>query len=103
MVVLDGAQRTYRMPVAEDGEGLQDAWSARAVLEKKTADQAAKDDTCPACNTDNGIRFLGTALAAPASATVTQRDWQRRVRDIGHAGAGPADPVWEPYGPTRPT
>jgi hypothetical protein len=26
------------------------------------------------------------------------RDWQRRVRDIGHAGAGPADPVWEPYG-----
>ncbi|MEV7412589.1 hypothetical protein AB0O04_32685 [Streptomyces althioticus] len=26
------------------------------------------------------------------------KDWQRRVRDIGHAGAGPADPVWEPYG-----
>jgi hypothetical protein len=72
VVVLDGAQNTYRMPVAEDGEGLQDAWFARAILEKKTADQAAKDDTCPACNTDNGIRFLGTALAALASATVTQ-------------------------------
>ncbi|MEC7057956.1 hypothetical protein RFN57_37560 [Streptomyces violaceochromogenes] len=49
VVVLDGAQSTYRMPVAEDGEGLQDAWFARATLEKKTADQAAKDDTCPAC------------------------------------------------------
>ncbi|MFD3452885.1 DEAD/DEAH box helicase [Streptomyces sp. NPDC058691] len=72
VVVLDGAQGTYRMPVAEDGEGLQDAWFARAVLDKKTADQAAKDDTCPACNADNGIRFLGTALAALASATVTQ-------------------------------
>ncbi|MFE9975751.1 DEAD/DEAH box helicase [Streptomyces hirsutus] len=72
VVVLDGAQSTYRMPVAGDGEGLQDAWFARALLDKKTADQAARDDTCPACNTDNGIRFLGTALAALASATVTQ-------------------------------
>ncbi|WP_351232253.1 DEAD/DEAH box helicase [Streptomyces sp. NPDC002133] len=72
VVVLDGAQGTYRMPVAEDADGLQDAWFARAVLDRKTADQAAKDDMCPACNSDNGIRFLGTALAALASATVTQ-------------------------------
>ncbi|MGA5648501.1 DEAD/DEAH box helicase [Streptomyces seoulensis] len=72
VVILDGAQGTYRLPVTEDAEGLQDAWFARAVLEKKTADQAAKDDMCPACGTDNGIRFLGTALAALASATVTQ-------------------------------
>ncbi|MEV0975260.1 hypothetical protein [Streptomyces sp. NPDC049915] len=72
MVVLYGAQGTYRLPVAEDGEELQGAWFARAILDKKTADQAAKDDTCPACNTDNGISFLGTALAALASATVTQ-------------------------------
>lgn len=72
VVVLDGAQGTYRMPTAEDAETLQDAWFARAILDKKTADQAAKDDTCPACNTDNGIRFLGTALAALASAAITQ-------------------------------
>ncbi|MGW1802076.1 hypothetical protein ACWCQN_40785 [Streptomyces sp. NPDC001984] len=26
------------------------------------------------------------------------KEWQRRVRDTGHAGTGPADPVWEPYG-----
>ena len=26
------------------------------------------------------------------------REWQRRVRDTGYAGAGPADPVWHPYG-----
>ncbi|MER5182658.1 DEAD/DEAH box helicase [Streptomyces sp. NPDC002896] len=72
VVVLDGAQGTYRMPVAEDVDELQDAWFARAILDKKTADKAAKDDTCPACNSENGIRFLGTALAALASATVTQ-------------------------------
>ncbi|OEU96556.1 DEAD/DEAH box helicase [Streptomyces oceani] len=72
VVVLDGAQATYRMPAAEDAEGLQDAWFALAVLDKKTADKAAKDDRCPACNTENGIRFLGTALAALASAAVTQ-------------------------------
>ncbi|MEU8674412.1 DEAD/DEAH box helicase [Streptomyces sp. NPDC048560] len=73
VVVLDGAQGTYRLPVAGDAEAeLQDAWFARALLEKKTADRAAKDDRCPACNTDNGIRFMGTALASLASATVTQ-------------------------------
>ncbi|MCT2590732.1 DEAD/DEAH box helicase [Streptomyces sp. N2-109] len=72
VVVLDGAQSTYRMPVAEDAEDLQDAWFARAILEKKTADRSAMDDRCPACATDNGIRFLGTALAALASAAVTQ-------------------------------
>ncbi|MFJ5726527.1 hypothetical protein [Streptomyces paradoxus] len=58
--------------MAEDGEGLQDDWFARAVLEKKAADQAAEENTCPACNTDIGIRFPGAALAGPASATVTQ-------------------------------
>ncbi|MCF6522810.1 DEAD/DEAH box helicase [Streptomyces sp. JJ36] len=72
VVVLDGAQSTYRMPVAEDAEDLQDAWFARAILDRKTADRAAKDDRCPACHTDNGIRFLGTAPAALASAAVTQ-------------------------------
>ncbi|WP_326815375.1 DEAD/DEAH box helicase [Streptomyces sp. NBC_01763] len=72
VVVLDGAGGTYRMPVAGDAEELQDAWFTLAVLDKKTADAAAKDDRCPACGIDNGIRFLGTALAALASATVTQ-------------------------------
>ncbi|MEU7580583.1 DEAD/DEAH box helicase [Streptomyces sp. NPDC041068] len=72
VVVLDGAQGTYRMPVATDRDDLQDGWFALAITEKKSADKAAVDDRCPACNTDNGIRFLGTALAALASATVTQ-------------------------------
>ncbi|MGW0773992.1 DEAD/DEAH box helicase [Streptomyces sp. NPDC002835] len=72
VVVLDGAQGTYRLPVVQDAQELQDAWFALAITDKKSADKAALDDRCPACNTDNGIRFLGTALAALASATVTQ-------------------------------
>ncbi|MGW7356320.1 DEAD/DEAH box helicase [Streptomyces sp. NPDC054802] len=72
VVVLDGAQGTYRLPVPGDAEALQDAWFTLAITDKKSADRAALDDRCPACNTDNGIRFLGTALAALASATVTQ-------------------------------
>ncbi|MEU9419290.1 hypothetical protein [Streptomyces sp. NPDC048272] len=72
MVVLDGAQGTYRLPVSADASELVDAWFALALLDKKTADGAAKDDRCPACHTDNSIRFLGTAQAALASATVTQ-------------------------------
>lgn len=72
VVVLDGAQGTYRLPALSDAEELQDAWFALAITDKKSADKAASDDRCPACNTDNGIRFLGTAPAALASATVTQ-------------------------------
>ncbi|MGW3977170.1 DEAD/DEAH box helicase [Streptomyces mirabilis] len=72
VVVLDGAQGTYRLPTAGDDGDLVDAWFALAVLDKKTADKAARDDRCPACNSDNSIRFLGTAQAALASATVTQ-------------------------------
>ncbi|MFI9585372.1 DEAD/DEAH box helicase [Streptomyces sp. NPDC052236] len=72
VLVLDGAQGTYRLPALSDAEELQDAWFALAITDKKSADKAASDDRCPACNTDNGIRFLGTSLAALASATVTQ-------------------------------
>ncbi|MBD0417913.1 DEAD/DEAH box helicase [Streptomyces sp. TRM S81-3] len=72
VVVLDGSQGRYRLPTAEDDGELVDAWFALAVLDKKTADRAARDDRCPACGTDNSIRFLGTAQAALASATVTQ-------------------------------
>ncbi len=72
VVVLDGGQGTYRLPTSADDGELVDAWFARALLDKNTADRAAKDDRCPACHTDNGIRFLGTAQAALASATVTQ-------------------------------
>ncbi|MEU9914754.1 DEAD/DEAH box helicase [Streptomyces sp. NPDC051001] len=72
VVVLDGGQGTYRLPAAGDDGELVDACFALAVLDKKTADRAAKDDRCPACHTDNSIRFLGTAQAALASATVTQ-------------------------------
>ncbi|MDT0442868.1 DEAD/DEAH box helicase [Streptomyces johnsoniae] len=72
VVVLDGGQGTYRLPTAGDDGELVDAWFALALLDKRTADRAAKEDRCPACHTDNSIRFLGTAQAALASATVTQ-------------------------------
>ncbi|MFD8973670.1 DEAD/DEAH box helicase [Streptomyces sp. NPDC059593] len=72
VVVLDGGQGTYRLPTPSDAGELIDAWFALALLDKKSADRAAKDDRCPACHTDNSIRFLGTAQAALASATVTQ-------------------------------
>lgn len=72
VVVLDGAQGTYRLPTAADRDELQDGWFALAITDKKSADRAAVEDRCPACNADNGIRFLGTSLAALASATVTQ-------------------------------
>ncbi|MFE3861745.1 DEAD/DEAH box helicase [Streptomyces goshikiensis] len=72
VVVLDGGQGTYRLATSADSTELIDAWFALALLDKKTADRNAKDDRCPACHTDNSIRFLGTAQAALASATVTQ-------------------------------
>ncbi|MFI8993821.1 DEAD/DEAH box helicase [Streptomyces sp. NPDC053542] len=72
VVVLDAAQGTYRLPTSGDDGDLVDASFALALLDKKTADKAARDDRCPACNTDNTIRFLGTAQAALASAAVTQ-------------------------------
>ncbi|MET9509344.1 DEAD/DEAH box helicase [Streptomyces flavidovirens] len=72
IVVLDGVNGTYRLPVASDAEELQDAWFALAITEKNSADKAALDDRCPACNSDNAVRFLGTRLAALAAATVTQ-------------------------------
>ncbi|MER7967463.1 DEAD/DEAH box helicase [Streptomyces sp. NPDC096080] len=72
VVVLDGGRGTYRPPTGADDGELVDAWFALAVLDKKGADKAAKDDRCPACHTDNSIRFLGTAQSALASATVTQ-------------------------------
>jgi replicative superfamily II helicase len=72
VVVLDGGQGTYRLPTPGDAGQLLDAWFALALLDRKTADRAALDDRCPACHTDNSIRFLGTAQAALASATVTQ-------------------------------
>ncbi|WP_328637759.1 DEAD/DEAH box helicase [Streptomyces canus] len=72
VVVLDGAQGTYRLPTAADRDELQDGWFALAITDKKSADRAAVEDRCPACNADNGIRFLGTSLAALASATITQ-------------------------------
>ncbi|NYI03500.1 DEAD/DEAH box helicase [Allostreptomyces psammosilenae] len=72
VVVLDGARGTYRLPTMADAQEPRDAWFALAITDRKTADRAALEDRCPACGTDNGIRFLGTALAALASATVTQ-------------------------------
>ncbi|WP_103501404.1 MULTISPECIES: DEAD/DEAH box helicase [unclassified Streptomyces] len=57
----DGGPRTPRVP--------QDA--AFVVIDLAD-DRAARVDQCPACRTNNAIRFLGTGLAPLASAAVTQ-------------------------------
>ena len=43
-----------------------------AVLALVDDDRAAANDTCPACGLEQGIRFLGSGLAALASVAVTQ-------------------------------
>ncbi|PSK95735.1 uncharacterized protein DUF1998 [Murinocardiopsis flavida] len=42
------------------------------VLGSLTDDRAAENDVCPACGMEQGIRFLGSGLAALAAVTVTQ-------------------------------
>ncbi|MET9398446.1 DEAD/DEAH box helicase [Kitasatospora sp. NPDC002965] len=72
VLVLDGAGQSYRMPTPKDAAELQDAWFALAITDPKSADRAATDERCPACGSDNSMRFLGTRLAALAAASVTQ-------------------------------
>ena len=42
------------------------------LRKEQAADRAAEEDRCPACNTDNGIRFLGAGAVALAAVAVTQ-------------------------------
>ena len=72
VLVLDGAAHTYRLPTAKDAAELQDAWFVLAITDPKSADRAATDERCPACRSDNSMRFLGTRLAALAAASITQ-------------------------------
>ncbi|KUF20422.1 DEAD/DEAH box helicase [Streptomyces silvensis] len=82
VLVLDGQLGRVRPLSREtdfdpprDGEGphlakpLHDAAYVWADLGD---DRAARGDQCPACRTNNAIRYLGTGLAALAAASITQ-------------------------------
>ncbi|WP_021591493.1 DEAD/DEAH box helicase [Actinomadura welshii] len=42
------------------------------IVHNETSEYAAKQDRCPACAMDQGIRYLGAGLASLAAVTVTQ-------------------------------
>ncbi|HEX5567134.1 MAG TPA: DEAD/DEAH box helicase, partial [Streptomyces sp.] len=82
VMVLDGLNGRLR-PLSPDEDFTQerDAEGRRAARALRDAafvwadpadDRAAQDDRCPACRTYNAIRYLGTGLAALASAAITQ-------------------------------
>jgi ATP-dependent helicase YprA (DUF1998 family) len=76
--VLDSEAGKLRLPVDADytaaGEprlSTRDSAFVRVHL-GKTANTAAEEDWCPACEERNAIRFLGTGPAALAAAAITQ-------------------------------
>ncbi|MET9244941.1 DEAD/DEAH box helicase [Nonomuraea sp. NPDC003709] len=79
--VLDGARvRAYDPGKDVYGEG--DIVFVLADLDtKQEANNAADQDRCPACATDQGIRFLGAGLATLASVAITQLFGGRQLED----------------------
>ncbi|WP_100444503.1 DEAD/DEAH box helicase [Glycomyces xiaoerkulensis] len=59
-------------PRPEDAEQPADASEAIPVWVNLESDAAAREDRCPACNRDNGIRFIGTGAVTLASVVVTE-------------------------------
>lgn len=82
VMVLEGADGRLRPlspqtdfhPQAPDGapRRAKPLHGAAFVLADLAGDRAAETDQCPACRTFNSIRYLGTGLAALASAAITQ-------------------------------
>lgn len=76
--VLDSGVGKLRLPTAADytgaGEPRLSTRDSAFVLVNlgKTANTAAEEDWCPACEERNAIRFLGTGPAALAAAAITQ-------------------------------
>ncbi|MFG2412104.1 DEAD/DEAH box helicase [Streptomyces goshikiensis] len=64
------------LPAAAEEDGTprraKPLHGAAFVLADLAGDRAAETDQCPACRTFNSIRYLGTGLAALASAAITQ-------------------------------
>lgn len=59
------------MPAVDDPE-LRDGWVLPVLTTVGTdADKAAKDDDCPSCGQQDGIRFLGSAIATLLSVSLS--------------------------------
>ncbi|MFE0153215.1 DEAD/DEAH box helicase [Nonomuraea sp. NPDC059007] len=72
LAILDG-DRVRPVDPAHDQYGVGETLFVLVNLRTdQEADRAAKQDRCPACHTDQGIRFLGAGLASLASVAVTQ-------------------------------
>ncbi|MEV0353249.1 DEAD/DEAH box helicase [Nonomuraea sp. NPDC050680] len=72
-VMVFTGDRVRPLDPAKDTFGQGDDVFVLADLRTQTeANRAAEADRCPACNMDQGIRFLGAGLASLASVTITQ-------------------------------
>ncbi|MCT9934557.1 DEAD/DEAH box helicase [Planotetraspora sp. A-T 1434] len=70
--ILDG-ERVRPFDPAKDTYGEGDIVFVLTNLDtKQEANNAAEQDRCPACEMDQGIRFLGAGLASLASVAITQ-------------------------------
>lgn len=57
---------------SDDDPDLRDGWILPVLTTTgKDADKAAKDDTCPSCGQEDGIRFLGSAIATLLSVSLS--------------------------------
>ncbi|WP_248965309.1 DEAD/DEAH box helicase [Sphaerisporangium perillae] len=72
LAILDG-ERVRPYDPAKDKYGQGDIVFVLTNLDtKQEANNAAEHDRCPACELDEGIRFLGAGLASLASVAITQ-------------------------------
>lgn len=59
-------------PPAEDDPDLRDGWILPVFTSTgRDADDDARHDTCPACGQEDGIRFLGSAIATLLSVSLS--------------------------------
>ena len=59
-------------PPAEDDRDLREGWVLPVLTSSgRDADEDARDDTCPACGQEDGIRFLGSAIATLLSVSLS--------------------------------
>jgi ATP-dependent helicase YprA (DUF1998 family) len=58
--------------VAEDDPDLRDGWTLPVLTNVGTdADEQSRKDTCPSCGQEDGIRFLGSAIATLLSVSLS--------------------------------
>lgn len=56
----------------EDDRDVQDGWVLPVLVNVGVdADKASRDDTCPSCGQEDGIRFLGSAIATLISVSLS--------------------------------